>query len=187
MKLEKLINDNYDKLNENDLHIWNYLLSHKEECKSLSIQGLAAKCNVSHTTIYRFIKKLGLESYSELKIYLKMESKQKKSFNSKEIFKVAEDYKDTIDLVLKQDVCDLYEMLENAGHIYAYGMAAIQRMASQGLKSAFVCLGYIVHTLEGKSETKLVIKRVEEKPRINMTAPFFMINELLALKLLSLQ
>ena len=41
MKLEKLINDNYDKLNENDLHIWNYLLSHKEECKSLSIQGLA--------------------------------------------------------------------------------------------------------------------------------------------------
>lgn len=29
MRLETLIEENYDKLNENDLSVWNYILRHK--------------------------------------------------------------------------------------------------------------------------------------------------------------
>ena len=69
MRLETLIYDNYKSLNENDKHIWNYILSNKKLCESMSIQELACSCNVSHTTILRFAQKLGLNGYSELKFY----------------------------------------------------------------------------------------------------------------------
>lgn len=87
MKLETLIDENYEKLNESDLYIWKYILHHKKECQTMSIQELASKCNVSHTTILRFTHKLGLQGYSEMKIHLKWEDKQRNSFDNKEIEK----------------------------------------------------------------------------------------------------
>ena len=39
MRLESLIKENYEKLNENDLYIWNYILHHKKECQTMSIQN----------------------------------------------------------------------------------------------------------------------------------------------------
>ena len=57
MKLEELINQHYDHLNENDFYIWNYISKHKKECEKLAIDQLAYKCNVSRTTILRFAQK----------------------------------------------------------------------------------------------------------------------------------
>ena len=88
MKLETLVYDNYKSLNENDKYIWKYILNNKKECENMSIQDLAANCNVSHTTILRFAQKLGLNGYSELKFCLKLENNKKLSLlintNSKE-------------------------------------------------------------------------------------------------------
>lgn len=81
MRLETLIYENYNKLNENDKYIWSYILNNKKECENMSIQNLALKCNVSHTTILRFAQKLGLNGYSELKFYLKMENKKRYIFD----------------------------------------------------------------------------------------------------------
>jgi len=66
MKIDELINKYYDRLSQNDLHIWQYINSNKEECCNLSIHELAVRCNVSKTTILRFAKKLSLKGYSEL-------------------------------------------------------------------------------------------------------------------------
>ncbi|MDE6195793.1 MAG: MurR/RpiR family transcriptional regulator, partial [Erysipelotrichaceae bacterium] len=71
MTLEKLVNQYYDKLNENDKYIWQYIYHHQQECQKMSIQELARICNVSHTTIIRFAKKIGLDGYSDIKMYLK--------------------------------------------------------------------------------------------------------------------
>lgn len=54
MRLEELVNKNYQSLNENDLYIWNYIIHHRKECERLSIDDLASKCNVSRSTILRF-------------------------------------------------------------------------------------------------------------------------------------
>ena len=70
MSLDKLVESNYAQLNEIDLYIWQYILHHKRECQKISIHELAHECNVSHTSILRFTKKLGLEGFSELKFYL---------------------------------------------------------------------------------------------------------------------
>ena len=126
MKLEKLINDNYEKLNENDLYIWSYILHHKEECKNISIQELAARCNVSHTTIIRFTKKIGLEGYSELKIYLKWDSEKKETFNSREIEKAYQDYMKTMDVIMEQNLTKLFENVRTfLEKIYAYGVGLL--------------------------------------------------------------
>ena len=82
MKLEALVYDNYKSLNENDKYIWKYILNNKKECENMSIQDLAANCNVSHTTILRFAQKLGLNGYSELKFCLKLENNKKYVFNN---------------------------------------------------------------------------------------------------------
>ena len=37
MRLETLIEENYDKLNENDLSIWNFILRNKKECQTMSL------------------------------------------------------------------------------------------------------------------------------------------------------
>ena len=80
MTLDKLVEDNYHQLNENDLYIWQYILHHKRECQRISIKDLARNCNVSHTSILRFTKKLGLEGFSELKVHLKWDLAQKPNF-----------------------------------------------------------------------------------------------------------
>lgn len=41
MKLEELVNQYYDDLNENDLMIFKYILAHKNECCDISIEDLS--------------------------------------------------------------------------------------------------------------------------------------------------
>ncbi len=71
MRLEELVSDNYYKLNDNDLLIWQYIQCHKQECCSISIKKLALNCCISRTTISRFTQKLSLEGFREFKTYLK--------------------------------------------------------------------------------------------------------------------
>ena len=73
MRLDELINEKYNILNDNDLLTWQYIQGHKKECSSVSIEKLAAKCCISRTTISRFTQKLGFEGFKEFKIRLKME------------------------------------------------------------------------------------------------------------------
>lgn len=74
MTLEELVHINYDKLNEGDLEIWEYIFNHKMECAGMTIEQCAAMCNVSRTTILRFAKKLSLSGYTEFKYLLKSET-----------------------------------------------------------------------------------------------------------------
>ena len=80
--LDEMVNSHYDQLNENDLYIWQYIYHHKSDCQKMSIQELARTCNVSHTSIIRFCKKIGLDGYSELKIHLKWSMKKQFDFDS---------------------------------------------------------------------------------------------------------
>ena len=74
MTLEELVHINYDRLNEGDLEIWEYIFNHKKECAGMTIEQCAAMCNVSRTTILRFAKKLNLSGYTEFKYLLKAET-----------------------------------------------------------------------------------------------------------------
>lgn len=72
MFLDEHINRNFDKLNDNDLHIAHFINTHIDECKNMKIQDLAQFTHASNATIHRFTRKLGFDGYSDFKSYLNL-------------------------------------------------------------------------------------------------------------------
>lgn len=163
MRLETLIDENYEKLNENDLYIWKYILHHKKECQTMSIQELASNCNVSHTTILRFTHKLGLQGYSEMKIHLKWEDKEQNKFDNREIEKTYKDIEKTMEIMKKRDFYDVFELLESAERIYVYGSGAVQKNAAKDLKRSMIFGNKLVYVLEGREESNIILDALSSK------------------------
>lgn len=73
MKLTELVNRYYNRLTEQDLNVLQYIQGHLEETLELTTQELADASYVSRASIFRFIKRLNLNSYAELKILIQNE------------------------------------------------------------------------------------------------------------------
>lgn len=166
LRLETLIYENYNKLNENDKHIWNYILNNKLECENMSIQELASNCNVSHTTILRFAQKIGLNGYSELKFYLKVENNNKCVFDKGEIINISDDINKTMDMLIKRDFSDICYLLDNCKQIYAYGTGEVQSNAVKELKRNLLSTGKLVNVLEGNDELEIITNYITEEDMI---------------------
>lgn len=154
MRLEELINKHYNQLNENDLYIWNYISNHKKECQKLVIDQLAYKCNVSRTTILRFAQKISLKGYSELKLYLKLESEQKKD-ETNETELVCQTYYKVIENMVNKDCEKLFEKIDSARNIYIYGVGMVQSSIKKEIKRIFMSVGKIIYDLSGYEESKI--------------------------------
>ncbi len=162
MRLETLIYDNYKRLNENDKHIWSYILNNKKSCESMSIQELACSCNVSHTTILRFAQKLGLNGYSELKFYLKLDNNKKYDLEKVNIMGLSDDINRTMDMLIQRDYSDLFSLLDNSDRIYAYGSGQMQKSAVEEFKRNFLSMNKLVNIIEGSEEVKSALNYITE-------------------------
>jgi DNA-binding MurR/RpiR family transcriptional regulator len=47
-----------------------YILDHSEACKTITIKDLASACAVAESSVTRFVKEVGFDSYQDLKIYI---------------------------------------------------------------------------------------------------------------------
>lgn len=54
-----------DRLSNTERNVFNFVIKNMHQVKRMSIRELAAECFVSTTTLFRFVKKLGFEGYSE--------------------------------------------------------------------------------------------------------------------------
>lgn len=54
-----------DKLSGTERNVFNFVIKNMHRVKDMSIRELAAECYVSTTTLFRLVKKLGFEGYSE--------------------------------------------------------------------------------------------------------------------------
>ena len=54
-----------DKLSGTERNVFNFVIKNMHRVKNMSIRELAAECYVSTTTLFRLVKKLGFEGYSE--------------------------------------------------------------------------------------------------------------------------
>lgn len=154
MKLQELINKYYNTLNENDIHIWNYISNNKKECQNLAIDQLAYKCNVSRTTILRFAQKISLKGYSELKLYLKLENEIVNESNNK-IKIVCNNYNELIKSISEKDCTDIFEKIDSARNIYIYGVGMVQSSIKKELKRIFMTGGKILYDLSGYYESEI--------------------------------
>lgn len=161
MRLDELINDNYDKLNENDLLIWRYIQDHKKECCSISIEELAGKCCISRTTISRFTQKLSFEGFREFKMYLKMEYEKEKAQKDVLLDDVCLNYVKCIHMVRDMDMQEICERIYRANRLFIFGTGETQNSAAQMIKRMFMYAKRFFVTLAGKNELTMALEDLE--------------------------
>ena len=162
MRLEDLIEQNYHRLNENDLYIWDYIRRHPAECRSISIDALSAACCISHTTILRFAKKLGLGGFSELKMILRWQDTGPGIMRPDELTRTMQDYQQTMEYLSTVDFSDLFTLIQNARQIFIYGSGSVQQLAARNLKEKFFYSHKLMHVIEGETEMRKLSVRLGE-------------------------
>lgn len=65
MRLEALINKNYDLLTANDREIANTIFREKKAVREMNSTQLSSFLNISRTTLVRFMKKLGIGTFAD--------------------------------------------------------------------------------------------------------------------------
>lgn len=160
--LETLVREKYEQLNENETDIWNYIVTHKEQCKEISIQQLAVFCHVSRTTILRFAKKLGFSGYSEMRTFLKWESKAEFLFKESDIDKCCNSYVQTIEDLKYMDMTHICEMIFQAEEIYVHGTGEVQRDVAKELKRRMFFQNIFINHMEGTEEVYSIIDMLRE-------------------------
>lgn len=156
MKLDELVNANYDKLKQNDLYIWSYISNHKKECSDLTIDELAAKCNVSRSTILRFAQRLSLKGYSELKIYLKWEVKEE-PIKQNIIDNFCNALIQNINEYKKHDFTSICKLIYQSKKVFLYGTGAVQRSVAQEMRRIFLTGNEHFYVIEGVDEIGALI------------------------------
>lgn len=162
MRLEDLIEQNYHRLNGNDLYIWEYIRKHPAECRNISIDALSAACCISHTTILRFAKKLGLGGFSELKMILRWQDAGPGVLHPDELTRTMQDYQQTMEYLSTVDFTDLFTLIQNARQIFIYGSGSVQRLAARDLKDKFFHSHKLMHIIEGETEMRKLSARLRE-------------------------
>lgn len=141
MKLEELINNYYDHLNENDMHVLKYVLNHKERSRHMGINELAEACHASRSSVHRLTKKLGFSGYSEFRVFLKWEEAPEKPVES-HIQRLETDTAATIKNLAAIDFAPIVQQLADARRIFIYGSGTAQLSCANEAQRLFA----IVHT-----------------------------------------
>lgn len=152
MRLEELVNKNYNQLNENDLYIWQYISAHRKECEKLSIDDLAMRCHVSRTTILRFSKRLGLKGYTELKVYLRIDN-QHYQYKQTGLELVYQRYQEYMKEIKEKDMTAIIQMIAHSQNIYTYGTGTIQNNVASELKRSFLIVNKLFFNIQSTNET----------------------------------
>ncbi len=158
MRLEDLVNEKYEHLNENDLLIWQYIQNHKKECCEIPIEELAAKCCVSRTTISRFTQKLSFEGFREFKLHLKMECEADKVQKALVLDDVCDNYIKCIQSAKETDMKEMCEHIYQAKRLFVFGTGEVQRSAAQMISRMFVNAERFFVTLAGANELTMAME-----------------------------
>ena len=159
MKIQELVNSHYDSLNENDIHIWEYILAHKKECENLTIDELASRCYVSRTTVMRFAQRIGLKGYAELKSYLRMSNRQ--SSEEQVGFEMFyNEYARFMKTLKEQDMTKLLELISRANRLYVYGTGILQSSVASEMKRVFLEEGKLFYVIQSRHELSVFEKNI---------------------------
>lgn len=162
MRLDNLVQENYDRMGANDLRIWQYICKHREECRKLSLHQLADACEVSHATVQRFLKLIGIDGYNEFKTFLKWDSLSKPVFDKRSIEENSFNLNRTISAIQQADCSDLFYAMNRAERLYAYGSGAVQKAAAKVLKDYLILAEQLLHVIEGKEERKMAMQQMQQ-------------------------
>jgi RpiR family glv operon transcriptional regulator len=157
--LDERLNKNFDKLNDNDLHIAQFINTHIQACKSMKIQDLAAQTHASNASIHRFTKKLGFDGYSDFKSYLKFETEQVKQLPSDSIEGFQQEIKNTFAYLERIDYKLITDKLLEAETIYLYGTGLAQLNVAQEAQRVLLTIHKNIIVLHDVHELKMILNK----------------------------
>lgn len=152
MTLSELINKYYENLNKNDIYLCQYISNHKKECSKMTIDELSSRCNISRSSILRFAQKLSLNGYSELKVYLKLETENVSKAERDILTEVCDDYHRMIDDFKSRDFKKVCQMIYEAKRVFVYGTGSMQTSVAREMQRKFIYMKKCINTVEGKGE-----------------------------------
>lgn len=156
MKIDELVNENYDKLTESDYQIFKCISKNRYETGELTSEELAKKCHVSMTTLLRFCHKLDLKSFAELKYLLKSNEYTENQNLSINIEDACRSYHKIIDGMRKYKYTDICALIYKAETIYIYGTGNTQKAEADAFKHMFLSMGKCVIELFDLGEVQLM-------------------------------
>ena len=162
MRLYDLVQENYDQMNANDHRIWQYICQHKEDCRKMSLHQLADACEVSHTTVLRFLRLIGMEGYNDFKAFLKWDSLNQSAFHKRSIEQNSFNLTRTITAIQQADCSELFDKMEQAGRLYAYGSGAVQKAVAKAFKDYLILVEKLLHVIEGAEERSMAMRQMKE-------------------------
>ncbi|WP_080871972.1 MurR/RpiR family transcriptional regulator [Oceanobacillus timonensis] len=125
MILDKLVNKYYDNLNENDLYIIQTIHGHINDMKTMKIQDLATCAHTSISSIHRLSRKLGLDGYSDLKSYIKLNTYTEET--TQDLMELLnQDIQQTMKYMEQLHYDKLNQLIDRAPYIYIYGTGTAQ-------------------------------------------------------------
>ncbi|MBW6410761.1 MurR/RpiR family transcriptional regulator [Clostridium weizhouense] len=163
MRLEEVVNNNYSKLNENDLYILKFICSNKKKCRNISINDLADNCNVSRTTILRFTQKLGFKGYSEFKVFLRWEEQEEENTEEDYVSKFYLDLEETRRHLDNKKLSEICELIQNADRVFVYGTGMTQTAVAKEMQRTFLIVSKYFYVIEGETELKTVVSDITDK------------------------
>lgn len=162
--LDIIISENYSKLNEIDLHILSYIQNNTELFLTSSIAKIASACNVSTASVLRTTKKLSFSGFSEFKYFLKTDSNSKHRSSEDVVETLNKDINQTIKVFQQNNrIADIYQMINNAENIYAYGTGQGQRLMLQEFARCFLNVNKNIVILPTSTELKITKKFMSDK------------------------
>lgn len=166
MNLEKLINMYFEELSETDLLIWKYIKNNIEKCTNISAEELANECTVSRATILRFARKLSLNTFADLKLYIKIYHQELESKNNIDLNLICDNFHMIIDDFKKKDLSNICEKIYNAERIFVFGTGNAQKSEAHELKRIFLTIGKCFYELFDSGEVGLLSETFTEKDLI---------------------
>ncbi len=160
MIIENLFVENFQKLNDTDLHIWDYVSKNPLEVEDMTIDQLAEKCNVSRTTVLRFAKKLGLKGFKDFKSYLKLDNSNRENGNI--INQFTNMYIDVTKLFTTRDMTDLFNKIYESKNIYVFANSYASSIKKELIKK-FLPYNKFIIDLADYLETNVLVDSLDER------------------------
>ncbi|MBS4208519.1 MurR/RpiR family transcriptional regulator [Bacillus sp. FJAT-50079] len=119
MRFEERVHKYEYKLSDTEDQIVEYIIQHRQEAASMSIQTLARKLYTVPNTITRFAKKLGYDGYSQMKMSLKedIHQEQMPSENS-----FTYNINKTIELIDRDKLAIVTKMIQDAHRVLFFAV-----------------------------------------------------------------
>ncbi|MBF9298568.1 MurR/RpiR family transcriptional regulator [Mammaliicoccus sciuri] len=161
MILDKLINEHYQQLNDNDIHIIQMINQNIHLIHRLKIQEIADISHTSISSIHRLARKLGFDGYSDFKAYIKL-NRQISKPSTDIIESLEQDLQQTMKHLKMIDYDYISEQINQAPYIYIYGTGVAQLNVARDAQRHFLSINKRVMVINDENELKIAMNQMNK-------------------------